>query len=296
MNFTFMIILLLIIITFITYKSDINHKYIVIILISILTLNEIYNYKENYQNQKEESRYYLPAYDYAEGEFDNIVIPPDNIKTRDGINCKAQKKIIKTLEQHSKLHEQNSVVDNIYNYFEGKTVDLKSNSSIFDPLVSRFDFTKEKCPSVCHLIEDEKECSDEQYIPSENQEQEWRDYKRFQENCKSKNSIMDCNDTCGCRFDVDYNKCEYDQRNCIFLPNSDSSPNTEEGGQCQKRCQFLKNKIECNTSFYDNGSKLYCNWDERDQLCLPKCELYRSEELCNSDQECKVVNNRCVNR
>ena len=158
MNFTFMLILILSIITFITYKSSPNKKYILVVLVSILVLNEIYNFKENFT--------------YRLNDVD-MTIPEVNNNIRQALECKKDFYVDKRNQQINIIQRMRNYLfnNNLYNIFGQQELPLSKENINIDMTNSVFnelpDPTNE-CREVCHLIEDETECIEAKDLSNNN--------------------------------------------------------------------------------------------------------------------------------
>ena len=150
MNFTFMLILILTIITFITYKSTIDKKYVFIAIVCILVLNEIYNFKENFT-------YRLSVNDLK------INIPEVNNNIRTALECKKEYYLKKQEQQVGILQRMRHYLfdNNLYNIFKQTELPLTNNDikiDMEDSVFNTIPTLSNPCGEVCHLIDEKDKC------------------------------------------------------------------------------------------------------------------------------------------
>lgn len=273
MNFSFMIILLLALLFYISLKVKFNKYLIILLLISLLIIYEIYNYNEIKQETfyqysvvvDPDDKIFKEKYDFNENldpylisrkEFNMFNIPHEAEKdTKYGMPCQVQKEVHKYIQKSNKLNEQKAHVNLLYKYkpFSEKSIDDKvMDLSVFNP-VKEEDISKIECPTVCHLIDHkypearEKLCKSEKYIPYMKTKQDYIEKLKTKVNsCKFKRSEGSCISNKQCSWDKDYGKCSYDRRGCLYQKNSlnysksdDDKEDLYKPPECYTRCEFL---------------------------------------------------------
>ena len=333
MNFQFMIYILLGLMLYFYFVLKVKSTIYFIILLVILVLNEIYNFKnynrkdlfssgEPYNYNLEYKTNYefdktLDPITYARKEFKSAIIPnvfDGDTHLKDGIVCKVQKTIMDEKLKSKKLDyqkaytdalsemifpQQNQGDDSLQKIIEGEKVNLSFEDdldpNVFNPIYSN-DFTRsKKCPTVCHLISDYNECKNTPDIPTFRNKAEFDSWRvNTIDICSNINNENDCNNSDVCSYDTTFNKCYYDKRKCLAYRDSN-------GSECHARCEFLnvpnnieKSKINCDSAKLYNGQP-YCNWNSIRKECSPKCEMYGGRNECTSSNYCQYRNGRCIN-
>ena len=183
---------------------------------------------------------------------------------------------------------------------DGEKISLDFESEldpkVFNPIYES-EFTKDKkCPTVCHLINDENECKNAVEIKTfENKDKftEWR--KDTLDKCAAITEKQMCIGQSDCTYDDIYGKCYYDKRKCLAYMNSENKL------ECHKRCDYMnvkgnleKSKMNCDSAKLYNGEP-YCEWNSSSKKCVPKCEMYTGKNECVKSSDCRFVNGTCMN-
>jgi len=321
MNFTYMIILLLALLFYISLKIGFNRYLSIILVVILLVLYEIYNYQEfNLDkfntSQSEYDRKYkfnkdIKPYDIARKEFKQFKIPyKDDEQLEYGLPCEAQKEAYKYMLKSGKLAEQKNMVNLLYSHKPFNEPSLNEDTldlTVFNPLEIP-EIEDVECPTVCHLEDDKKKCKEKKFIPYMKNESDFEDtLERDIRACKNKTSLGQgtCERDKKCAWDPDYNKCYYDKRGCVWRDHGINENSIYKPPQCYKRCEYMdipgeqnKSKYNCETAVYydkDNGNQItrYCRWIEsRDTTpgyCVTNdCSIYGSNRReCMSDSSCQ---------
>ena len=154
-----MLILLLCILIYISYKLNVKSYILFVILALLLVLNEIYNYndisKDTFQNMPfsdspnptatpyvslKEKKFNenfkfneIDPYLYSRDEFNLYKIPYNNEHSEKAISCEAQKYLKQYLRQDNKLNKQSDYVNDLFNYYKQSTDSFNVNPNKFDP-------------------------------------------------------------------------------------------------------------------------------------------------------------------
>ena len=309
MNFTYMIILLLALLFYISLKIGFNRYLSIILVVILLVLYEIYNYQEfnldkfNTSQSEYDRKYkfnkHIKPYDIARKEFKQFDIPyQDNEQLKHGLPCEVQKEVYKYMLKSGKLADQKNMVNLLYSHKPFNEPSLNEDNldlTVFDPLEIQ-EIEDVECPTVCHLEDNETKCKEKKFIPVMNSVSDYQDsLERDIRACKNKtNAGDDAKDICEkdkkCAWDPDYNKCYYDKRGCLWRSHSLNEDDTEKKNiyappQCYKRCEYMdipgeqnKSKYNCETAVYydgkaDNKNKItrYCEWIETRDSKPGKC-------------------------
>ena len=302
-----------------------------IILLVILLLNEIYNYK-NYNKKDSFSNGYdydseyntnykfdktLDPIDYARKEFKSVIIPnviDGNTHLKDGIACQVQKTILDEKMKSKKLDyqgayvnaledmifpEHNSNDNTLEKLIKGDKVKLNFEDdldpNVFNPIY-KSDFTKDKkCPTVCHLLSSYSKCKNATDIPNFKNKTEFDAWRIDTIDKCSKITTKDsCESDNDCTFDYSSEKCYYDKRKCLAYLDSDKNL------ECHTRCDFLnvpnkeQSKMNCDSAKLFDGNK-YCDWNKFKNECHSKCDMYIGENACIKSSNCKYVGGKCIN-
>ncbi len=330
MNFQFMIYILLGLMLYFYFVMKVKSTIYFIVLLFVLILNEIYNYKnynrrdlfsvgydaeynENYKYDKT-----LNPKEYARSEFKSVIIPnvfDGDTHLKDGLSCAAQKIILDEKLKGKKLDYQDAYTqalsdmifppdnendNSLEKIMEGEKVDLsfekELDPKIFNPIFEN-EFTKDKkCPTVCHLISDENKCKSAVEIPTFQHKMEFDTWRvDTLDKCAAINDRQTCIRQSNCSFDDIFGKCFYDKRQCVT--HLDSNNNVE----CHKRCDFMnvknnleKSKMNCEGAKLYNGEP-YCDWNSLRKKCVPKCDMYSGKNECIKSSDCKYINGTCLN-
>lgn len=333
MNFQFMIYILLGLMLYFYFVLKVKSSIYFIILLVILVLNEIYNfknynrkdlfsngepynynleYKKNYQFDKT-----LDPINYARKEFKSVIIPNvfnGDTHLKDGIICNVQKTITDEKLKSKKLDYQKAYTDalsdmifpqseqgdnSLKKIIQGEKVKLTFEDdldpNVFNPIFSN-NFTKtKKCPTVCHLISDYNKCKNTTDIPTFQNKSEFDSWRvNTIDKCAKITNETDCLNEQDCSYDYVLTKCFYDKRKCLAYQDSN-------GAECHTRCEHLnvpsnieKSKLNCDSAkLYNN--KPYCEWNSLRKECAPKCEMYSGENECNKSNYCDYENGLCKN-
>lgn len=327
MNFTFMIILLIVLLLYISLKVNFKSYILMLLLAILLVLYEIYNHQdynldkfynedqrvfdENYKFNKN-----VNPYSITRNEFRKFKIPyksdlyVGNEKVKDnlayGLPCEVEKEVNTYKLKLDKLAKQRNHVNLLKNYKPFNEPSLNEEAmdlSVFNPL-EESEVSKVQCPSVCHLIDTKdsgKKCTEAKYIPvMENKDEYISKLKSKMRTCKNKRTAALCNRDTNCTWDEDYRKCEYDKRACLYRANEMAdSNNIYKPPECYKRCEFMvtpgkinKSKFDCQSAVLYDGinpePRRYCRWDPRNNTCKAMCGLYNGTQVCDSDPNCRI--------
>lgn len=198
MNFSFMIILIFVLLIYIKLKLNIKTYIIFGLLILLLGINEIYNYseyiKDNFQSKDDKSEKdnvydkvfkfnkRLNPYDYSNNIFKTHIIPNEYInpdqtidnKLSLGLSCKSQQNMINYNLQKQKLNDQNKYIDNLLNFFKcrgpnkHKCIPIKSNEldqSVYNIIKPPPNQEIKRCPNVCFDISNKTDCDNQIFYP-----------------------------------------------------------------------------------------------------------------------------------
>lgn len=262
----------------------------------------------------------LDPYDYADDVFKNVIIPRPvdgrgtsgeyNSQKRYGLTCIAQKKLLDYLQQKRKISNQHGVLNKILgnpsnnqiqysptlleSVYDGY-IDLNEKDlEVFNPVHFNESIKDMKCPTVCHIIDDDRKCRKVIDVPYMKELSDYNDvFKPKLEKCNDINALgisnevkNKCNELEDCSYDDDYKTCYYDKRRC-FVNNVDENPNN-------KGCNLYTSKLDCPTE--------RCVWKEDSTNrnnsrcvpsieCLEKCNFFniegdvpKSKRLCENAQ------------
>ena len=334
MNFQFMIYILLGLMLYFYFVLKVKSTIYFIILLVILVLNEIYNFKnynrkdlfssgDTYNYNLEYKKNYefdktLDPIEYARNEFKSVILPNvfnGDTHLKDGIICSVQKTIMDEKLKSKKLDYQKAYTDalsdmifpqtgegddSLKKIIEGEKVKLTFEDdldpNVFNPIFSNSFTESKKCPTVCHLIPDYNQCKNATDIPTFQNKSEFDSWRiNTIDKCAKINNENDCNDTDVCTYDYVFNKCYYDKRKCIAYKDSNGE------AECHTRCEFLnvpdniqKSKMNCDGAKLFNNQP-YCEWNSLRNECAPKCEMYSGENECNKSNYCEYENGLCKN-
>jgi hypothetical protein len=302
---------------YIVINNKINNKikipfvYFSIGALVILILNEIYNnaiysMKDfffttqtvndddsdwiNYRYDKE-----FNPYDYY-SEYKHLKIPFYNAE--EGLRCIPQTKILQNEIMNQKLDLQDAYFNNLLPILERKPVTQDEGSDdIYNPIPKDM-FVNKKCPTVCHVITDKRQCRNERKVPEFGDKNEFDSWINIVNKCSNLDIATDCNNDDDCEYDTDSEKCYsiHNLRKCIPFPkeetdkkivkNLDSRYNGQEVTVKEKDTGNQKSRIEFNngdTMIVSNSHLI----DETE--CHTKCEYLNihgnkpvSEINCNS--------------
>lgn len=334
MNFQFMIYILLGLMLYFYFVLKVKSTIYFIILLIILVLNEIYNFKnynrkdlfssgDGYNYNLEYKKNYefdktLNPISYARNEFKSVILPNvfnGNTHLKDSIVCNVQKTIMDEKLKSKKLDYQKAYTDalsdmifpqtdkgddSLKKIIEGEKVTLTFEDdldpNVFNPIFSNNFTETKKCPTVCHLISDYNVCKNAPVIPTFQNKSDFDSWRvNTIDKCAKITDENDCLNETDCSFDYVYNKCFYDKRKCLALKNSN-------GSECHTRCEHLndpdgsieKSKLNCDSAKLYNNQP-YCVWNSMRKECSPKCEMYTGENECNKSSFCEYENGICKN-
>lgn len=314
MNFSFMIYLLLFLLIYFALTKNFNGKTLIILVLLFLTLllNEIYNnniYSKNDTFISSDYNDYLfdndiNPYEHGRDEFKAFIIPNSyDEQLKQGLICSTQNKILSNELFEKKLDSQHLYANKLKNIISGESSDLNLDDNVFNPIYLNEIPQTNYCPTVCHLIDDQDECINKLNIPVFENEEDfnyWVDRNiTFCDNIVNPSAIT-CNNNDKCVYDNENNKCVYDNKMCFPHLNNDGKM------QCLKRCEHINDdqdnnevkKLKCESATLNSGEQ-YCEWDNLDNKCKPKCEYYMSKTECeapSSREDCSFDNtdNMCV--
>ena len=277
-----MLILLFVILIFIKTKIKIINNYVFLIVLgTLLVLNELYNTKnvnlEQYQNLVINPRH---------GKFEfvkSFLNKPNNPNNELSLLCEADKAHDIKQIQDNRLNQYKDELNKISNFFHGNKDSLNDLDEIVNTDVSnninRMEtIDKRVCPSMCSTIKDEQECIDALYLPEALENEEVL-YKKKNElpifkNYKFKKNISDCTKITTPTGDIPSDFCS----------GKSVSPN---------KCRNPRSNELINTCVYDRKK---CDWNETESQCSKKCEFYKDKITCNLDSNSKCIWNgkKCV--
>ena len=298
MNFSFMILIILIIMILYKYHFNINNKYISLCLLLILIINELY-FKKNMSLCKN------CIYERYQTEINE----ESNSNYLDSSICDLNSYSSLYTKQKNKLIEQNTIFKNITKFNDGeynKYILNINNDNLkkFNELSNNNNIDIDKCELPCHLINVDNNIQ----FNSENDEKKYKDSialkceKNLNLNNPNKEvlnkmclnySEEECNDDYLCNFNKNSNKCESNQKKCIWLK-------TDNKSLCKNKCEYNDTEEQCNMTYIDFKNNLdnekYCIWDKTNNKCKSLCNKYSTCIGCNKDNNCKIENNKCINK
>lgn len=282
-----MLILIFVILIFIKTKIKIINNYVFLIVLgTLLVLNELYNIKtnksENYNNF---------IFNPRHGKYNihkKIINKPNDPNNELALLCEANKDIrIKDI-QDNRFNIYDSEVNKMINHVYGETSTLNNldNSVNLDVSnnINRMETIDEiVCPSICNTIKNEEQCKGALYLPEALENKEVLHLKKDElpifKNYKFKKNISDCSQITTPTGSIPTNFCS--EKSVSLSPNKCRNPNSSEnintcvydrkkcdwnGTKCSKKCEFYKDKITCNL---DSNSK--CIWNGRE--CTDKSNI-----------------------
>ena len=295
MNFQFMIYILLGLMLYFYFVLKVKSTVYFIILLIILVLNEIYNFKnynrkdlfssgagdDSYNYNLEYKRNYefdktLNPIEYARNEFKSVKIPnvfEGDTHLRDGIVCSVQKTILDEKLKSKKLDYQEAYTDalsdmifpqsndgdnSLQKIIEGEKVNLSFEDDL-DPNVFN--------PIFSNNFTESKKCPTVCHLISDyNKCKNTTDIPTFQNKSEFDDWRVNTLDRCAnIRNEAQCNRsdvCSYDTRfnKCYYDKRKCLAYRDSEGTQCHTRCEYLNvpNNIEKSKMNCDSA-KLFNN-------------------------------------
>ena len=285
MNFNFMLILVFVILIFIKTKIKIINNYVFLIVLgTLLLLNELYNTKNNSVEQ-----YHNLVINPRHGKFEIIksfINNPNHPNNELSLLCEASKVHDIKQIQDNRLNKYKGELNKISKFFHGNKDSLNDLDEIVNTDVSnninRMEtIDKRVCPSMCHTIKDEQECRDALYLPEALENEDVLKLSKESlpvfKNYKFKKNISDCT------------KITTPTGGALFPANFCS-----ERSVYPNKCRNPRSNELINTCVYDRKK---CDWNEAESQCSKKCEFYKDKITCNLDSNSKCIWNgkKCVN-
>lgn len=258
MNFSFMLTIILIILVFIrlNIKEIPNYMFLVFLLI-MLSIGEIYNYKEineRFSPYKYHGTYEKDKY-IQDGDLLHI---PENHIDRKGLECSLVKNVRIKEVQNKRFDMYREIKQDLNNVvYSDKQIDEVKMPSDFGNISNDLNkinkINETMCPPVCNLIENQIDCEEavdiREVLPNDNELTSTRPifnnaYMMDQSyKCLDLNK-SDCEKSDNCKVVNKNSKdiCVYDKKKCVYHDN-----------KCKNKCEYFLKKNKCPGD--------YCKWD-----------------------------------
>ena len=258
MNFSFMLTIILIILIFIriNIKHIPNYVFLIFLLV-MLSICEIYNYKE--LNEKFTPYKYYGSFEKDKfREVDELVHIPENHIDRKGLECSLLKNVkIKDIQTNrfDMYRDLKQDLNNVV-YSDKQIDEIKMPQDLGNITndLNKIDKINETiCPPVCNLINNKSDCEEavdiREVLPNYNELHSTRPILNDSYMMEESYKCLDldkskCEKSDNCKIINKNSKdiCVYDKKKCVY-----------HDSKCKNKCNYFIKKNKCPTD--------YCKWE-----------------------------------